>query len=108
MALALPAGGKLIACDITDEFPSIGPVSSRQPVAAADQPPACACKSASLEHDSDTHSCCAGKPFWDKAGVTGKIDLRIAPAVDTLEALLKVRNDANFLCWNRVDAALTA
>ena len=24
MALALPAGGKLIACDITDEYPSIG------------------------------------------------------------------------------------
>jgi caffeoyl-CoA O-methyltransferase len=28
-----------------------------------------------------------GKPFWTKAGVDKKIDLRIAPAVETLDAL---------------------
>lgn len=29
-----------------------------------------------------------GKPFWEKAGVAHKIDLRIRPAVETLDALL--------------------
>jgi predicted O-methyltransferase YrrM len=29
-----------------------------------------------------------GRPYWDKAGVADKIDLRIAPATDTLDALL--------------------
>lgn len=29
-----------------------------------------------------------GKPFWAEAGVAHKIDLRIAPAVETLDALL--------------------
>ena len=28
-----------------------------------------------------------GRPYWEKAGVAHKIDLRIAPAVDTLRAL---------------------
>jgi caffeoyl-CoA O-methyltransferase len=28
-----------------------------------------------------------GRPFWDKAGVTDRIDLRIAPALDTIAAL---------------------
>jgi caffeoyl-CoA O-methyltransferase len=28
-----------------------------------------------------------GKPYWEKAGVAGRIDLRIAPALDTLRAL---------------------
>lgn len=28
-----------------------------------------------------------GKPYWEKAGVAGKIDLRIAPALDTLRSL---------------------
>ncbi len=32
----------------------------------------------------------AGKPHWEAAGVANKIDLRIAPAADTLSALLKV------------------
>ena len=34
---------------------------------------------------------CAGKPYWEEAGVADKIDLRVAPAVDTLDELLKVR-----------------
>lgn len=29
-----------------------------------------------------------GVPFWDKAGVAGKIDLRIAPAADSLDAMI--------------------
>jgi caffeoyl-CoA O-methyltransferase len=29
-----------------------------------------------------------GRPFWERAGVAHKIDLRIAPASDTLDALL--------------------
>lgn len=33
-----------------------------------------------------------GRPFWEKAGVAGKIDLRIAPAVETLEALPEDRS----------------
>jgi caffeoyl-CoA O-methyltransferase len=28
-----------------------------------------------------------GRPFWERAGVAHKIDLRIAPAIETLEAL---------------------
>ena len=51
-AEALPEGGKLVACDISAEYPAIG------------------------------------KPFWEEAGVADKIDLRIGPAVETLDALL--------------------
>ena len=29
-----------------------------------------------------------GKPFWEEAGVKDKIDLRIAPAMETLNSLL--------------------
>jgi caffeoyl-CoA O-methyltransferase len=29
-----------------------------------------------------------GQPFWEQAGVAGRIDLRIAPALDTLDACL--------------------
>ncbi|MFL2697761.1 MAG: class I SAM-dependent methyltransferase [Gammaproteobacteria bacterium] len=49
VALALPDDGYLLACDISEEFTSIG------------------------------------KPFWEEAKVTKKIDLKIAPALDTLE-----------------------
>ncbi|MAT53890.1 MAG: SAM-dependent methyltransferase [Saprospirales bacterium] len=52
VALALPADGKIIACDVSEEWTSIG------------------------------------KRFWKKAGVSEKIDLRIAPAADTLQQLL--------------------
>jgi len=45
--------------------------------------------------DDGTLLCCdvsdewtsIAKPFWEKAGVAGKIDLRIAPALETLESL---------------------
>ena len=50
VALALPGDGKVLACDISDEYTSVG------------------------------------KPYWQRAGVANKIDLVIAPAVQTLDA----------------------
>lgn len=52
VALALPPDGKLIACDVSDEFTRIG------------------------------------RPFWKEAGVESKIDLRLQPALKTLDELL--------------------
>lgn len=52
VALALPDDGRIIACDVSEEYTAIA------------------------------------KRYWDRAGVTRKIDLRIAPAVETLEGLL--------------------
>jgi predicted O-methyltransferase YrrM len=60
VALALPSDGKVIACDVSTEFTSIG------------------------------------RPFWEKAGVANKIDLRIAPAVKTLDALLTSGHGGEF------------
>ncbi|UCC14753.1 MAG: class I SAM-dependent methyltransferase [Gammaproteobacteria bacterium] len=53
VASALPHDGKIIACDVNEEFTAIA------------------------------------KKFWDKAGVAKKIDLRLAPATDTLDQLLR-------------------
>jgi predicted O-methyltransferase YrrM len=52
VALALPADGRLLACDISDEYTRVG------------------------------------RPFWEQAGVDHKIDLVLAPALQTLEARL--------------------
>jgi caffeoyl-CoA O-methyltransferase len=52
VALALPADGYLLACDISDEYTRIG------------------------------------RPFWAEAGVAAKIDLRLGPALATLDAQL--------------------
>lgn len=52
VALALPDNGKIIACDISEKWTSIG------------------------------------KEYWQKAGVSQRIDLRIAPAAETLQNLL--------------------
>jgi predicted O-methyltransferase YrrM len=52
VALALPDDGRLLACDISDEYTRIG------------------------------------KPYWSQAGVTHKIELAIAPALQTLDARL--------------------
>uniref|UniRef100_A0A4W5R3D9 Uncharacterized protein n=2 Tax=Hucho hucho TaxID=62062 RepID=A0A4W5R3D9_9TELE len=52
IALVLPDDGKMVACDIKDEYPNIG------------------------------------KPFWKEAGVEHKIELRIQPALKTLDDLL--------------------
>jgi predicted O-methyltransferase YrrM len=51
VALALPEDGRLICCDISEEWTAVG------------------------------------KPFWKKAGVEKKIDLRIGPALQTLKGL---------------------
>ena len=52
IALALPADGRLLACDISDEFTRIG------------------------------------RPFWRAAGVEPKIELVLAPALQTLDERL--------------------
>ena len=52
VAQALPSDGKLIACDISEEFTAVA------------------------------------RRYWAKAGVTGRIELRLAPAPDTLKSLL--------------------
>jgi predicted O-methyltransferase YrrM len=51
IARGLPADGKLIACDVSEEWTSIG------------------------------------RRYWEKAGVADRIDLRIAPALETLQKL---------------------
>lgn len=52
VALALPDDGRLLACDISDEYTRVG------------------------------------RPYWQQAGVAHKIDLRLAPALETLDAQL--------------------
>ncbi|MDC0148768.1 class I SAM-dependent methyltransferase [Rhodospirillales bacterium] len=52
VALALPADGRIVACDISEDYTAVG------------------------------------EPFWEDAGVRGKIDLRIAPATETLDAMI--------------------
>src|SRR6266700_5206013 len=52
VAMALPEDGKIIACDVSDEWTSIA------------------------------------RRYWREAGVAHKIDLRLRPALETLEALL--------------------
>lgn len=52
IAMAMPQDGRIVSCDVSDEFTSIG------------------------------------KPFWKRAGVEQKIDLRLAPATETLDALI--------------------
>ena len=53
VASALPADGKLICCDINDEWTRIG------------------------------------QRYWHEAGVSARIDLRLGPALATLDALLR-------------------
>ncbi|MGI9602336.1 MAG: O-methyltransferase [Acidimicrobiales bacterium] len=51
IAGALPTGGQLLCCDVSEEWTAIG------------------------------------RPFWERAGVADRIDLRLAPATETLAAL---------------------
>jgi len=51
IARGLPDDGRLLCCDVSDEWTAIG------------------------------------RPFWEKAGVAHKIELRLAPAAETLRAL---------------------
>jgi caffeoyl-CoA O-methyltransferase len=52
VALALPADGRIVACDVSEEWTAVA------------------------------------RRYWAEAGVAGRIDLRLAPAVDTLDALI--------------------
>ena len=52
VALALPEEGRVLACDVSDEYTRVG------------------------------------RPFWQQAGVAHKIDLVLAPALQTLDARL--------------------
>jgi len=70
VALALPADGRLVCCDVSAEWTAVG------------------------------------KPYWERAGVAGKIDLRIAPARETLDRLL-VDNGAGAYDFAFIDADKT-
>jgi len=71
VALALPDDGTLLACDISEEYTSIG------------------------------------RPFWEAAKVAHKIDLRLAPATETLDACLK-EGGAGTFDFAFIDADKTA
>jgi caffeoyl-CoA O-methyltransferase len=60
VALALPADGYILACDVSEEFTAVA------------------------------------QRYWQEAGVSGKIDLRLAPALDTLDARLKAGEQSRY------------
>lgn len=60
VALAMPADGRLVACDISEEWTAIA------------------------------------QRYWQEAGVTDKIDLRLAPAQQTLDRLIADGASASF------------
>jgi caffeoyl-CoA O-methyltransferase len=60
VALAVPADGELITCDVSAEWTAVG------------------------------------QPFWRQAGVDSRIDLRIKPALETLDELLADGQTASF------------
>jgi predicted O-methyltransferase YrrM len=59
-ALALPDDGRIVACDISEEWTGIA------------------------------------RRHWQQAGVAHRIDLRLAPAADTLDALLAAGNEGSY------------
>lgn len=69
VARVLPADGKLICCDVSDEYTSVA------------------------------------RRYWAKAGVADKIDLRLAPALETLAGLKKT--DAGSFDMAFIDADKT-
>jgi predicted O-methyltransferase YrrM len=60
VALALPADGKIVACDVSEEYTNIA------------------------------------RRYWQQAGVEDKIDLHIAPALETLDHLLAAGEAGTF------------
>jgi predicted O-methyltransferase YrrM len=60
VALALPADGRIVACDVSADYTAVG------------------------------------RRFWERAGVAGKIDLRVAPATETVNALLAAGEAGRF------------
>lgn len=66
-ALTMPHDAEIVACDVDDEWPSVG------------------------------------RRFWQQAGIDHKIDLRIAPALQTLEQMLD-SDYANYFDFMYIDA----
>jgi predicted O-methyltransferase YrrM len=60
IALALPSGGKIVACDVSEEYAAIA------------------------------------RKTWRDAGVEDKIDLRLAPALETLDGLIAAGHAGSF------------
>jgi predicted O-methyltransferase YrrM len=60
MALALPAEGRIVCCDVSEEFTAVA------------------------------------RRTWAAAGVEDRVDLRLAPALETLEALLESDGPSSF------------
>ncbi len=60
IALALPEDGKIVACDVNEEYTAIA------------------------------------RRYWEKAGVSHKIDLHLVPAIITLETLIAKGQTASF------------
>ena len=60
VALALPEEGRIVACDVSEEYTSVA------------------------------------RRYWSEAGVAAKIDLRLRPAMDTLNQLLEAREEGSF------------
>ena len=60
IALALPADGQVVACDVSEKWTAVG------------------------------------RRYWREAGVDRKIDLRLAPALKTLDALIAERASFDF------------
>jgi predicted O-methyltransferase YrrM len=60
VALALPADGRIVACDVSEDYTAMA------------------------------------RRYWQEAGVASKVDLRIAPAVETLDALIAAGEAGRF------------
>ena len=60
VALALPPGGRLVACDVNEEWTAMG------------------------------------ERYWREAGVADRIELRLAPAIETLDALIAAGQAGTF------------
>lgn len=60
MAQAMPADGRLVCCDLSEDWTAVG------------------------------------RPFWERAGVADRIDLHIAPALETLDALITAGATGDF------------
>ncbi len=60
VALALPPGGSVVACDVSEKWTAIG------------------------------------RRYWEEAGVSDRIDLQLAPALETLDHLLAADQDGSF------------
>ena len=60
VALALPPGGKVIACDVNEEYTA------------------------------------RARQTWAEAGVSGRVELRLAPALETLDAMIAAGDSGSF------------